>query len=186
MIIKIYSPAGHGKTYLAVKKALELSQGKKLKSISWDMRNCDILKRVTACLEYYKLTEPTELVAQTKDLTQDLNELDTFLRKELEQYDVLLLDALMIRPDINDTLQLLRDISKDLPNKILILTLNCRRPSENYKVFDEFLNLEINDNEENFLVIKETHGFIVYNQRQKTEVFSSDSFLFKNSIKQSS
>lgn len=190
MIINILSLAGHGKTYLAIKKALEFAADKRLNCMSWELDNPHMIKRVYSCLNYHQkdMSYPKNIHFDQMDFMSDKTQVGDMIRNKIHNYDVFLLDGiLLLRPNAQEIMKVLEDISNEFPEKILIVTTHSKRPENSGLMTDvhmqlkqHFFEIEPKDNKEFYMVVKpDSKDFIVYDrQNENSKVLNVEEFTF--------
>jgi hypothetical protein len=190
MIINILSLAAHGKSYLAIKKALEFAADKRLNCMSWELDNPHMMKRVYSCLNYHQkdMSYPKNIHFDQMDFMSDKNQAGDMIRNKIHNYDVFLLDGiLLLRPNAQEIMKVLECISAEFPEKIFIIPTHAKRPENSGLMADvhmqlkqRFFEIEPKDNHEFYMVVKQdSKDFIVYDRQEQTsKVLNAEEFMF--------
>lgn len=190
MIINILSLAAHGKSYLAIKKALEFAVDKRLNCMSWELDNPHMIMRIGACLKYNNINSPVNIHLDQANFSIDKNQLRDMLREKIKHYDVFLLDGvLMLKPNAQEIMNILEKISNEFPEKIFIIPTQTKRtlPSNLLGMTDvhmqlkqQFFEIKPKDNQEFYMVVKQdSKDFVIYDRQEKTSrVLNIEEFTF--------
>ena len=205
MLTTILSPAGGGKSYLTIKKALQSAKDKRLLILTYEMSSYHILKRVDACLDYLHIEAPKKITVQEKNLDNVITPIlfEEVLHGLFTQYDVIAIDGYFLnrlhaslKLDAQDTNQILKkcltDALKHNPDKQIIVNMNTNRPNnflygsnfneENIlKLKKDFFDSKFNsEDEENILIFRDgfkTFHVFEYNNK-KYDIYNADDFTF--------
>lgn len=156
MIINIFSLAGHGKSYLAIKKALERAFEKRLLSMSWELDNPHMMRRISAYFEYHKSSYPTNIHLEQMNAFHGVGEFRNMLLKKIEDNDVFILDGvLLLQPNAQEIMKTLEEVSKAYPDKVFVVPSNLARPLNMSEMTDihmdlrhKFFEMEPKENQE--------------------------------------